>query len=89
MVFSTVKLFLEYPRLYLVFVLYPKKWAAVGRQCSHLKEHDIMLNAPNCGAGCRALREQVLAQATADAEAGVLPNGDYKGLNNYTDYKKV
>ena len=31
----------------------------------------------------------MLAQATADAEAGVEPSGDYKGINNYTDYKKV
>ena len=37
---------------------------------------------------CRALREQVLAQATADPEAQGA-SGEYKGINNYTDYKKV
>jgi hypothetical protein len=36
----------------------------------------------------RALREQVLAQATADPEAQGA-SGEYKGINNYTDYKKV
>lgn len=39
------------------------------------------------GACCRALREQVLAQAVADPDAPV--TGEYKGMNNYTDYKKV
>lgn len=38
-------------------------------------------------ASCRALREQVLAQAAEDGSAG--PSDRYKGLNNYTDYKKV
>lgn len=34
----------------------------------------------------RALREQVLAQATGDDVAQ--PTGEYRGMNNYTDYKK-
>ena len=35
---------------------------------------------------CRALREQVLAQAGPE---GAPSDGMYHGMNNYTDYKKV
>ena len=38
---------------------------------------------------CRALREQVLAQAGPAAAEGAPQDGMYHGLNNYTDYKKV
>ncbi len=44
----------------------------------------LILSAP-C---LRALREQVLAQATTE-DGAAQPSGDYKGINNYTDYKKV
>ena len=37
----------------------------------------------------RALREKVLAQADPDAAEAAPADGVYRGLNNYTDYKKV
>ena len=38
---------------------------------------------------CRALREQVLAQAGPEAAEGAPTDGLYRGINNYTDYKKA
>ena len=42
-----------------------------------------------CLCACRALREQVLAQAGPEAADGAPSDGMYHGMNNYTDYKKV
>ena len=38
---------------------------------------------------CKALREQVLAQAGPEGAEGAPSDGTYHGMNNYTDYKKV
>lgn len=65
---------------------YPVQFFSRGNSLWHLPSVCLVLilSAP-C---LRALREQVLAQATTE-DGAAQPSGDYKGINNYTDYKKV